>query len=337
MAGSNQLPTRAGSWTIHAPSATTGNCVGRRPAEADGRGHCRVKRIRAALTKGDEGTARKITACFITHKHGWSLARRSGGAITVACRHREIASAFRTEATCGEITMTCDKYENAVLLAAASNDKLDAKLARHLEHCSTCRMTLHSERELFSRIDRTLRAQVNEDPPSAFLAQLRLQLSKELTARSGSNRVWHVAGAALALILTAALYPLVNARQSGFQSNLETPTIRVAQSARITQCVRAREDFAVRSRHHSKHPAVQSAAPREPEVLVPPDEQKAFAQFVACVAGRDAIAQAVVTRAANKTVNRNTELPQVPSVDIADLQLGRAGQEEWINQTGSSE
>lgn len=233
--------------------------------------------------------------------------------------------------------MTCDKYENALLLAAARDDKLDAKLARHLEHCSTCRITLRSERELFSRIDSTLRAQVNEDPPSAFMVQLRLQLSKELTVRPGSSRVWHVAGAALALILIAALYPLLNARQSSVQGNLETLTITVAQSARITRSARAREDFAVRSRHHSKHPAVQSAAPREPEVLVPLDEQKAFAQFVACVARGDAMAQAIVTPAASKTVNRNTELPQVPSVDIADLQLGRAGREEWINQMSSSE
>jgi predicted anti-sigma-YlaC factor YlaD len=231
--------------------------------------------------------------------------------------------------------MTCDKYENALRLAAASNDQLDAKLARHLEHCSTCRMTLRSESELLSRIDSTLRAQVNEDPPSAFLAQLRLQLSKELTARAGSSRVWHVAGAALALILIAALYPLVNARQSSVQGNLETPTIRVAQSAGVTQS--AIEDLPVRSHHHSKRPAVQSVVRQEPEVLVPPDEQKAFAQFVACVARRDTIAQAVVTPAANKAVNMTTELPRVSSVDIADLQLGRARQEEWIDQTGSSE
>src|SRR5207245_10441822 len=103
----------------------------------------------AETTKSDGGTARKITARFITHKHRWSLARRTGGATAVACRHREIASAFRTEATCGEITMTCDKYENALLLAAASNDKLDAKLARFLEHCSTTRMTWRSQRALF--------------------------------------------------------------------------------------------------------------------------------------------------------------------------------------------
>ncbi|MGA3210118.1 MAG: hypothetical protein ABSD20_02370 [Terriglobales bacterium] len=83
--------------------------------------------------------------------------------------------------------------------------------------------------------------------------------------------------------------------------------------------------------------AVQSAAQQGLEVLVPPDEQKAFAEFVACVARRDAIAQAVVMPAANRTVDRITELPQVSSVDIADLQLGRARQEEWIDQTSISE
>jgi hypothetical protein len=233
--------------------------------------------------------------------------------------------------------MICDKYENALLLTAASNGELDAKLARHLERCSTCRATLRSERELFSRIDTALRAQVNGDPRPGFLAELRLQLSKKPTARSGSDRLWHVAGAALALTLIAIFYPLVDARQSSVQGNLQTPTIKVPQSSGVTQFRRTSEDMGVRPRHHSKHPAVQSAVAQEPEVLVPPDEQRAFAQFVACVARRDAMAQAVVTPAANKTVSRNTELPQVSSVDIADLQLGRGLQEEWIDQTGSSE
>ena len=231
--------------------------------------------------------------------------------------------------------MTCDKYENALLLAAASNGELDAKLAQNLERCSTCRMTLRSERELFSRIDSALRAQVNGDPRPGFLPQLRLQLSKKLPARPGSDRVWHVAGAALALVLIAMFYPLVNARQSSVQGNLQAPTIKVPQSGGVTQSPRASEDMGVRSRHHSKRPA--GAVPQKPEVLVPPDEQKAFAQFVACVAKRDAVAQAFVTPVATKTVDRNTELPQVSSVDIADLQLVRARQEERIDQTGRSE
>ena len=242
--------------------------------------------------------------------------------------------------------MTCDKYENALRLAAASNGELDAKLARHLERCSTCRTTLGSKRELLSRIDSALRAQMNEDPRPGFLAQLRLRLSKELTARPRSDRVWHVAGAALALVLIAMAYPLFeplfnpldNARRPIVQGNLQTPTIEVPQRAGLTQSARASEDLGVGPLHHPKRPAVQSAVPQEPEVLVPPDEQKAFAQFVACVARRDAIAQAVVALAANKTVNNMTrELPRVSSVDIADLQFGRERQEKWIHQTESSE
>jgi hypothetical protein len=141
----------------------------------------------------------------------------------------------------------------------------------------------------------------------------------------------------LALVLIAMFYPLLNARQSSVQGNLQRPTIEVPQRGRMTQSPRASEDKGVRSRHHSKRPAVPGVVPQEPEVLVPPDEQKAFAQFVACVARRDAMAEAVVTPAATKTVNRNTELPQVSSVDIADLQLGRTRHKEWIDQTGSSE
>jgi hypothetical protein len=71
--------------------------------------------------------------------------------------------------------------------------------------------------------------------------------------------------------------------------------------------------------------------------LVPPDERKAFARFVARVAGRDAMAQAVVSPAANKTASRNAGLPEVPSVNIADLQLDKARQQEWIAETDSSE
>jgi hypothetical protein len=140
----------------------------------------------------------------------------------------------------------------------------------------------------------------------------------------------------LALVLIAIFYPLINA-PSSVQGNLQRPAVRVSRSAGVTQSARTGEDLKVRLRHRSKRPAAQSAVPQEPEVLVPPDEQNGLAQFVACVARRDAMAEAVVTPAANKTVNTNTELPQVSLVDIADLQLGRARQQEWISETGSSE
>lgn len=231
--------------------------------------------------------------------------------------------------------MTCDEYKNALLLTAESNGKLDADLAGHLARCSMCRTTLRSMKELFSRIDSALCAQVNGDPPPGFLARLRSQLSKE-SASPGSHRVWHAAGVALALVLLAVFYPLVNSRESSAHGSLQTPTMEASQRAGIREPAHPGKDLVARPPHHSRRPAVLSATNREPEVLVPPDEQQAFEQFVACVVRHDAMAQAVVTPVANKTVSRNTELPQVPSVDIADLQLGGARQ-GWINQTDSSE
>jgi hypothetical protein len=217
----------------------------------------------------------------------------------------------------------CDQYENALLTAAASGGEPEAKLARHLEHCSTCRTALRLKRELLSRIDGVLRAQVNEEPRPGFLMQLRLKLSKEPTAQLGSNRVWHVAGAALALVL-AVLYPLVSARQPGVQGNLVTPVIAALPSAGVTQSAHAAENLGVRSSRRYKRPAVQSAGPKEPEVLVPPDEQRAFAQYVALVAMRDVKAEALVSPAADNPVARNTELPGVASVDMAALQFNGA-------------
>ncbi len=233
--------------------------------------------------------------------------------------------------------MTCAKYQNALLLAAASNSEPDAKLARHLDRCSTCRMTLRSERELLSRVDSALRAQMNKDPRPDFLVRLRLQLSKELDARPRSNRVWHAAGAALALLLIAMVYPFVNARQPNVQESLQMPTIKALPGTGATVSPRGIEDLGVPSARHSKRPTVQSAGLPEPEVLVPPDEQKAFAQFVACVAGRDAMAEAVVNPAPDNPVVRNTELPGVASADMAALQFNGAKQSEWMAKTGESE
>lgn len=235
--------------------------------------------------------------------------------------------------------MNCERYKNALLDAAARSEKPDAKLARHLERCTRCRATLQAERELFSRIDITLRSQVNESPQAGFLAKVRVQLSRETSADAGSNPMWSVTGAALAVVLIAMIYPLVNARQPRIQGNLQAPSMGASQSAGLRQSARAAiAESDVGSRQHfSRHSESKNAIQQEPEVLVPPDEQQAFAQFVARVAGRDAIAEAAVSRAVDKTVARKTDLPQVPSVDMADLVLERPQLDEWMNDSGGSE
>ena len=229
--------------------------------------------------------------------------------------------------------MTCDKYKSVLLDAAATKEKVGEGLARHLDRCPQCRATFKAEQALFSRIDSALHARMKETPQAGFLAQVRVRLSKEASADADSSAMWSATGAALALILISMIYPLINTQQLRIQTNLATtgkgasPSIETAQIARAV-----REDFGVQSRPHvSKRSESKSIAPQGPEVLVPSDEQKAFAQFVSRVAGLDAMAEAVVTPAANKTAARNTDLPQVPTVDIADLQLDRTQPDPWAD------
>jgi hypothetical protein len=69
-------------------------------------------------------------------------------------------------------------------------------------------------------------------------------------------------------------------------------------------------------------PVVKRFGRREPEVLVPPDEAKAFAQFVARVAGRDERAEAVVRpMMPDKLGNEDKKWLEMRPVYIADLQL----------------
>src|SRR4029077_20343478 len=101
-------------------------------------------------------------------------------------------------------------------------------------------------------------------------------------------------------------------------------------SPAMTQSVRGSAEHSRTQQHvrlnsapprHAQTPlGARQPATVEPEVLVPPDEARAFALFVARVAGRDAMAEAVVRPAVEKAVERNAELPGVPSVDLADLQ-----------------
>ena len=232
--------------------------------------------------------------------------------------------------------MTCDRYKNALLNAAAS-EKLGTNLTRHLENCTGCCATLRTDRELFSRIDSALRARVNECPQVGFLAQVRVRLSKETAADAGSSPTLSVTCASLALVLIAMIYPIVNARRPRVPGNSQPPTTSALQSAGVTQTALAvSEESGVKSGQRlSRRSESRSVISQGPEVLVPPDEQRAFAQFVARVRGRDAMAEAVIHSSPVRTA-AGTEIPEVHSVDIAGLQLEKE-RDEWMNESGGSE
>ena len=224
--------------------------------------------------------------------------------------------------------MSCEKYRDALIDAVAASGGYEGGLAEHLARCPECRARQQREHALFAAIDDALRKRVNERPREVFLPQIRARITHEAESNAGWSPNW--AGAALALLLLAITHPWTVLRQHPVSGSFNVVPVHVPQrsvgknveakpsSRRSTEVSGMRQHF---RRHSAEHSGVRQSVPPELDVLVPSDEARAFAQFVSRVQGGDEVAEAVVRPAKDKPTARNTELTEIRSVDIADLQV----------------
>jgi hypothetical protein len=248
--------------------------------------------------------------------------------------------------------MTCEKYRDA-LIDAAAGEPLDRGLAVHLEGCTPCRATLTHEQDLFTAIDDALHARMSETPRAGFLASVHTQIAHEAQKQdaqkqSGWIPMWAWAGvAALALVLVVIAHPWGRLQQPPVTAeNVKAPALRAHESPAMTQSVRGSADHSRTQQHarldsaqplQAQTPVAKQPATLEPEVLVPPDEARAFAQFVARVAGRDERAQAVVSPAADKANAGSAGTSEILTLDMADLQREPLQWEAWTDEGSDSE
>jgi hypothetical protein len=219
--------------------------------------------------------------------------------------------------------MTCEKYREALIEAAATNGRLGCRIDHHVEHCAKCRATLHRERLLFVAIDDALRARMNQKPHPGFLPGVRARIAEQRPPESRWVPAWAWATAVLALALIAmvGLWARPRRRLAEIES-LKTQAIRAPKKSQFLPLGRgSTEDsnphLRVRQVRTTKRALAWQAAHREPEVLVPPEEGRAFAQFVARLGQRDEVAQAFVSPAAD----HSDEPFQISPVEIARVQL----------------
>src|SRR5215472_1454486 len=234
--------------------------------------------------------------------------------------------------------MRCEQNVQVLIDAAALGQEPGSSLAEHMQRCWRCQARLRREQQLFSSIDGALQARLTEVPRSGFWGRVHARLLEESATDSGLKPSW-AAAAILVLALLVSTRLWMTSQPTIVAVNPVVPTARVKQNTSSpTGALDGNRGLAeARPRKFTnRRSETGNAAPREPEVWVPPDEQKAFAQFVARVAGQDAMAAAVVSQAPDKTVARSTELPQASSVDIADL-VDRTEQDDWRDRTGDSE
>jgi hypothetical protein len=218
--------------------------------------------------------------------------------------------------------MSCDENIQALSDAATIGQTPKGSAAVHMQHCRQCQVKFQREQRLFAAIDNALRTRSSEGPRPGFLARASARLSNEPTNNSSVSPAW-AAVPVLVLALLASTRPWMTAQQTTVAVTPIAPAAPLQQdSARPKSAPRdAKPQPAVAPSRESSNPGsgIEVAAAREPEVLVPPDEQKAFAQFVARVSGQDVMAAAVVSRVPDRTPG-NAALPQVPSVDVAQLE-----------------
>jgi hypothetical protein len=141
--------------------------------------------------------------------------------------------------------------------------------------------------------------------------------------------VMALAGATLALTVVAMLHPWTASRNRSVEARKpETESITVSKAtphglaSEETGPKTHNSDARVRrAQNLALRPEVVQIASGEPEVLVPPDEGKAFHQFVARLQGHEQVAQAVANPVVSSVPDEKNELPEIAPVEIARLQL----------------
>jgi hypothetical protein len=224
--------------------------------------------------------------------------------------------------------MKCENYREALIEKAASGAKFESRLAGHLEECAQCRAELQHEEALFAAIDQVLHTKVNEMPRDGFLTGVQARIREQPPSSSQWSPVLALAGSALALVLIT-LHPWTASPTRPVEAGkLQKESVKVSK---VAPDGLAREESGPKA-HNSdarvRRPQSPASRPKgvqiasnELEVLVPPDEEKAFHQFVARVQGQEQVAQAVASPAVSPVPDEKNELSEITPVEIARLQL----------------
>ncbi len=219
--------------------------------------------------------------------------------------------------------MPCERYQNALIEAAASSTAPQGELRAHLAACAACRTAFAQEQSLFSSMDEGLRATANADVPASLLPRVRVRLADEAAPRRMWTQPMIFAAASVALALAIFLVvrphhtrPDNQAKQTAQIPVSETPATnaRGQNSGPATQIVSSNVNNSQTPGHST---FLRPVASSQPEVLVPPDEREAFSRFVITVQEHGDVAAALLAPSPKK----QDALVTVEPLQIADLEV----------------
>jgi len=224
--------------------------------------------------------------------------------------------------------MKCEAYREA-LFEEASGGKSESRLASHLEKCAQCRAKLQHVEALFAAIDQALHTKVNEMPGEGFVAAVKVRIRDDSPSKSRWTPMLELAGAACALVLIVVFHSWTASPSRPVEAKKQhTESMKVAKVAPHGLASEESGPKTHNSAARVRRPESPALRPEgvqissdELEVLVPPDEGKAFHQFVAHLQGQEQVAQAVASPVVSSVPDEKNELPEITPVEIAGLQL----------------
>ena len=192
-----------------------------------------------------------------------------------------------------------------------------------LDACASCRAAFTEDLQLFSAIDSGLRVSANSDAPPTFLPRVRASLEN----LSASQRRWTpflifaTASAAIVFTVFIATRPRhatsdTQARQIFSAPTRENPEMSARSEESGTPAIAASpHSYRAAPRRNSAPGNTDSST--QLEVLVPPEEREAFAQFIGSQQRGSEVVVAVVAPARD---DKDTLLSVKP-LQIAELEV----------------
>jgi hypothetical protein len=223
--------------------------------------------------------------------------------------------------------MLCDKYEEALIGAAASGAALDSSVGEHVSLCAHCQEMLAAQQLMFALVDAGLRTRANVTEPRDFGHRVRAAIQME---RPQERRRYSAVLAFSSLAAAAALLMVILLTQSLRHDRKDTAGGTVAESE-----LQASPHPPVHIDNgtnlgpslprtlYSSGTAWRTSRLREaslrrkvdPEVLVPQGQEELLVKYMQGIAAR----KARVTLSAGLQQEPEMKPVQVPTIEISEL------------------
>lgn len=222
--------------------------------------------------------------------------------------------------------MVCKRYEDWLMDAALGPlaPEREAELRAHVEGCAACRAKLDRRRQLVAAMDQAVAASVSAEPSPEFLARVRQRIAEQPAPAPGWFAGWlPVTAGALAAVALLVFWLLPRQEPARPGPVVTPPTMagRLPPKAPPTRGELKKPPVPVRGPRGSVRAPAGVQPPREPEVLVPPEQRAGVEWLYNALQRQPERTTAVLVR----QVQAEAEVAQplrVSELSIAPLQIG---------------